>query len=253
MRFFVIQILAIAILLPFIFDNAESQTIDQMMLAGLDQLADKDDFDFYDFPGSENKIEGAKSKWKALGMSLVLPGAGQYYTESRGKMFFFGGAEALIWSNFIGFRLYGKWKKEDYISWAALHAGVDVNGKPDSYFETLTYYDNIDIYNQLERLYERSEAQTYPDTPEYYWNWDSDANRFHYRNLRNDSKDAYRKSLLFLGAALVNRVLSGIDAYRSAGSYNSRKEFSDNGWRLYCSAAGPALEYDFEIGISRQF
>jgi hypothetical protein len=246
--------LAAIMLAAFLSGPAQAQTIRQRMQEGLAQAGGDDDFDFYDFPETDKKIEGAKSKWKALGLSVILPGAGQYYTESRGKMMFFGGAETLIWSNFIGFRLYGKWKKEDYIGWAARHAGADVNGKPDSYFETLTYYDNIDIYNQLELLYERSEAQLYPDTPEYYWNWDSDANRVYYRKLRNDSKNAYRRSLLFLGVALVNRVLSGIDAYRSAGSYNRRKEFSDNGWRLYCSAAGfVATDSEIEIGFSRQF
>ena len=244
----------IIFILPLLVGGvAYSQTIQQKMLAGLESMGSDDDFDFYDFPGSEDKVEGEKSRWKALGLSVILPGAGQYYTESRGKMIFFGGAEALIWSNFIGFRLYGNWKKEDYRGWAAIHAGVDVNNKPDSYFEALTYYDNIDIYNQLELLYERSEAELYPDTPEFYWNWDSDESRIHFRKLRNDSKTAYRRSLLFLGAALVNRVLSGIDAFRSAGSYNRRKEFSDNGWRLYCSAAGFTTYSEFEIGFSRQF
>lgn len=245
----------ISLLLPLALfvGVADAQTIRQSMLASMEQLRGDDDFDFYDFSEFKEKEEGMKSGWKALGLSVILPGAGQYYVESKGKMLIFGGAEALIWANFVGFRLYGKWKKEDYIGWAALHAGVDVNGKPDSYFETLTYYDNIDIYNQLELLYERSEAELYPDTPEFYWNWDSDENRYHYRKLRNDSKTAYRRSLLFLGAALVNRVLSGIDAYRSAGSYNRRKEFSDNGWRLYYSASEFITDGKIEIGISRQF
>ncbi|UCC80145.1 MAG: hypothetical protein JSW64_01945 [Candidatus Zixiibacteriota bacterium] len=244
---------SVLILLTLPVGAADAQTIRQSMLAGLEQMGDDDDFDFYDFSEFKEETEGLKSGWKALGLSVILPGAGQYYVESKGKMMLFGGAEALIWANFVGFRLYGDWKKEDYIGWAALHAGVDVNGKPDSYFEALTYYDNIDIYNQLELLYERSEAELYPDTPEYYWNWDSDESRFHYRKLRNDSKTAYRRSLLFLGAALVNRVLSGIDAYRSAGSYNRRKEFSDSGWRLYYSASEFVTDGKIEIGISHQF
>ena len=233
--------------------SAYSQSISQQMASGLQSYRADDDFGFYDYPDDFGKLEGGKSKWKALGLSLVLPGAGQYYTESKGKMRLFGGIEAAIWSNFIGFRLYGKWKKEDYIGWAATHAGADVNGKPDSYFETLTYYDNINIYNQLELLYERSEAQVYPDTPEYYWNWDSNDSRIHYRNLRNASKTAYRRSLLFLGAALANRLLSGIDAYRSAGSYNRQKEFGEYGWKLYCSGPEDASSNSFEIGFSRIF
>lgn len=246
------SILIFLILLFFAGGTADSQTISQQMAMGLQSNQGKDD-GFYDYLNDFGKVEGQKSKWKALGLSLLLPGAGQYYAEAKGKMAFFGGAEALIWTNFIGFRLYGKWKKEDYIGWAARHAGVDVNGKNDSYFETLTYYDNIDMYNQLELLYERSEAQLYPATPEYYWNWDSDASRYYYRKLRNDSKTAYRRSILFLGAALANRVLSGIDAYRSAGSFNRQKEFSENGWRLYCSSESIISDGTIEIGLSRTF
>lgn len=245
--------LIISVIAFLYFGSVSSQTISQKMMAGLGELSQDDDLNYYDFPSERKSKPGDKSKWKALGLSVLMPGAGQYYTESKGKMMFFGGAEALIWSNFIGFRLYGKWKKEDYISMAARHAGVDVRNKSDSYFETLTYYDNINIYNQLELLYERSEAELFPNTPEYYWNWDSDGNRVLYRKLRNDSKTAIRRSLLFLGAALVNRVISGIDAYRSAGPFNRRKEFSDNGWRVYYSAAGLFEENNIEFGVSRQF
>lgn len=247
------KILAAIILFMLVGGSASPQSIRLMMQERLETYRSDDDLGSYDYQDITTKREGEKSKWKALGLSILLPGAGQYYTESKRSMIFFGSAEAIIWSNFIGFRVYGKWKKEDYIGWAATHAGVDVNGKSDSYFETLTYYDNLDIYNQLELLYERSAAEIYPDTPEFYWNWDSDQNRIHYRKLRNDSKTAYRRSLLFLGAALVNRVLSGIDAFRSAGSYNRRKEFSDNGWKMYCSAAGFFTDDPVEIGIARRF
>lgn len=250
---YICRITPLIILLILTANTVYPQTISQRMQLALESHLDDDDLGYYDYKDITEKVEGQKSGWKALGLSILLPGAGQYYTESKGRMRFFGGIEAIIWSNFIGFRAYGKWKKEDYISWAATHAGADVNGKPDSYFETLTYYDNIDIYNQLELLYERSEAELYPDTPEYYWNWDSDLNRVLYRKLRNDSKTAYRRSLLFLGAALVNRVLAGIDAFRSAGSYNRRKEFSDNGWKLYCSAAGSFTDDPVEIGVTLRF
>ena len=248
-RIFLITFLAASLWLG----DVSSQTISQRMSANLERLSQDDDLDFYDFQVDDGDRTGEKSKWKALGLSILVPGAGQYYTEATSRMYFFGAAEVLTWSNFVGLRLYGKWKKEDYISWAAKHAGVDVKNKSDSYFETLTYYDNIDIYNQLELLYERSEAELYPDTPEFYWNWDSDGSRILYRKLRNDSKSAYRRSLLILGVALVNRVISGIDAFRSAGSFNRRKEFSDNGWRVYYSAAGLSEESKIEFGVTRQF
>ena len=232
-----------------------SETIRQKMLLSIQPLdnIDDDDLGLPLFENVEQSGVGGKSKWKALGLSLLVPGAGQYYSGNTGRMKIFGATEVLVWSGFFGFRAYGGWKKEDFKSWAAFHAGADVNGKSDDYFEKLTYYDNLDEYNQFELLYEGPRALIFPSTPEFYWNWDSDESRSHYRDLRNQSKNAYRRSLLFLGAAVVNRILSGIDAYRSAGSYNRQQEFGDSGWRLFCSAGDLMEDGQIEIGLSRQF
>jgi hypothetical protein len=249
-------ILLTASLLCFSLGGSASAGSIRAMMAEEMQASYADDEDDLGLPLFENLEPGgpgSKSKWKALGLSILFPGAGQFYTEQMKKMRIFGGAEIMVWTGFFGLRTYGAWKKEDYKAWAAYHAGADVNDKPDDYYESLTYYDNLDEYNQLELLYEGSRAVLYPDTPEYYWNWDSDGSRSHYRDLRNKSKNAYRRSLLFLGAAVINRVLSGIDAYRSAGSYNRQQEFSGSGWRVYCSSAGLTKDGDFEIGLTRQF
>jgi hypothetical protein len=226
------------------------------MIAEQIQASDTDDDDDLGLPLFENVESSAanrKSKWKALGLSVLFPGAGQLYTGHTKKMKIFGGAEIMVWTGFFGLRTYGAWKKENYRAWAVYHAGADVNDKPDDYYETLTYYDNLEEYNQLELLYEGSRAVLYPETPEYYWNWDSDESRSRYRDLRNDSKNAYRRSLLFLGAAVINRLLAGIDAYRSAASYNRQQEFSHAGWRVYCSPGGLTGDGEFEFGLTTQF
>ncbi len=235
--------------------SAYSGIIHQKMLMSIQSInhTGDDDLNLPLFENAGQSGVGEKSKWKALGLSLLVPGAGQYYSENKGRMKIFGVTEVFVWSGFFGIRAYGGWKKEDFKSWAAFHAGADVNGKSDDYFEKLTYYDNLDDYNQLEILYEGSRAVLFPSTPEFYWNWDSDESRSHYRNLRNQSKNAYRRSLLLLGAAVVNRVLSGIDAYRSAGSYNRQREFGDSGWKIFCSAADLMEHGKIEIGFSRQF
>jgi hypothetical protein len=237
------------------FATATGESIHSRMQAGLREMIqdDDDDLDFPMFDNDRAKMEGSKSKWKALGLSLILPGSGQYYIGNRGRMTVFGSAEAAVWSGFFGFRIYGGWKKEDYRAWAALRAGADVDGKSEDFFEKMTYYDNLDDYNQFELLFEGSRAELLPSTPEYYWNWDSDASRGHFRDLRNQSKTAYRRSLLFLGAAVANRILSGIDAYRSAGSINKQMEFSERRWGVYCSAVDFLEDGEVEIGIAAQF
>ncbi|OGC91005.1 MAG: hypothetical protein A2W25_07970 [candidate division Zixibacteria bacterium RBG_16_53_22] len=231
---------------------AGAQSITQMM-ASSGNLLDDDDLNLpsYASPGQERPHE--KSRFLALGLSFVLPGAGQYYTENKSKTIIFGGAEAMIWGGFFGLRQYGGWKKDDYRAWAAFHAGADVNDKPDIYYEKLTYYDNLNEYNQLAPLYDGDEATLFPATRDYYWNWDSDGSRDHYRSLRNQSKNAYRRSLFLLGAALINRVLAGIDAYRAASYYEEDSEFGLAGWNAYCQTNGPLWDHEVRIGIARKF
>jgi hypothetical protein len=231
--------------------SAREGSISQMMTTG-SMLKDDDDLNLPSFLESESGRSG-KSKFLALGLSFLLPGSGQYYTENKRKAIIFGSAEALIWGGFFGLRQYGSWKKEDYKAYAAFHAGANVNGKPDIFFEKLTYYDNINEYNQLAVLYDGEDAVLFPVNSSYYWNWDSRESRDHFRNLRNLSKNAYRRSLFMVGAALANRILAGIDAYRSASMYETDSEFSVAGWRPYYEMSGPIWNSEVEIGVIKNF
>jgi hypothetical protein len=251
---------------------SSAQTVSQKMAADIMsaetlnfQSGDDDDLNLPSFLETDQDRHG-KSKFLALGLSLLLPGAGQYYAENKTKTIIFGSAEASIWGSYFGIRQYGKWKKDDYRAWAAFHAGADVNDKPDIFFEKLTYYDNIDEYSQLAPLYDGDEAILFPATSDYYWNWDSENNRDRYRELRNQSKNAYRRSLFLVGAAIINRLLSGIDAFRTADYYESDSEFGQAGlsaggaanknragWNLYYNTSGPLWNSEVEIGFARKF
>ena len=242
--------LALAALL-FVTGTCHPETISKMMVDRI--KSGKDDLNIPSFLTPEKNTGHRKSKFLALGLSVLLPGAGQYYTESKTKMIIFGSAEAFVWSGFLGLRMAGSWKKEDYRAWAATHAGADINGKPDIFYDKMTFYDNLDEYNQLARVMDGPEAHLFPSTPAYYWNWDSAESQTHYRALRNQSKNLYRRSLLFVGAAVINRILSGIDAYRSAASYDRHNEFSDAKWKLYYSTDGVAKDGAVEIGIAMRF
>ncbi|OGC87746.1 MAG: hypothetical protein A2142_06070, partial [candidate division Zixibacteria bacterium RBG_16_48_11] len=166
-----------------------------------------------------------KSPKRAFLLSLLLPGAGQYYNESKTKAGIFAGAEASIWAGFAAFRLAGGWKKEDYQNYAVDHAGIIPDGKDDDFYERLTYYDDRDQYNQFTRLYNGPESPVYPETDYWNWIWDSNDSRSKYRDLRNQSKNAFRRSVYMVGLAALNRVVSALDAFRGAKKYNSKKVF----------------------------
>jgi hypothetical protein len=221
----------------------------QFYLAGSD-----DELNIPSFLNAEKEeSKPHKSKFLALGLSFVLPGAGHYYTGNKSRMIIFGTNEALIWSGFFGFRFYGSWKKEDYRAWSSFHAGAMVNGKDDRFFEKMTYYDSRNEFNQLEMLYEGDNANPFPISEDYFWNWDSDASRVHYRELRNQSKNAYRRSLLLLGVAMANRLISAIDAYRSAGRSEKVHEFNAINLGPYYTLYQIRGAENLEIGVSLRF
>ncbi len=185
--------------------------------------------DFFQMPGEfQEKGQGLKSTSTAALLSLLLPGAGEIYAgaETKGKIFML--SEVSLWAGFFGFRTYGSWLKNDYRSYAASHARINLENKTDSFFDELAYYDNRDQYNQFAPLYNPGEKQPYPETDFWYWQWDSRDSRLHYRDLKNRSKDVSRKALYMVGLSVVNRIISVVDALKTVRSYNRKRslEFS---------------------------
>lgn len=180
------------------------------------------------FEDEFQKPSGRKSVTKAMLLSLLLPGAGELYAGNSTGSHIFLGLEGSIWAGFFAFRTYGSWKKTDYKGYAALHAGVNLDSKTDDYFENITYYDTRDEYNQFARLYHGADATIYPENDFWNWSWDSEDSKGRFRDLRNQSKAAYRKALFMVGLAAVNRIVSVMDAARSVKKFNRKlsSEFS---------------------------
>jgi hypothetical protein len=190
---------------------------------------DPADDDFFLMPGEfEKKGKDLKSAGKAALLSLLLPGAGEVYAgaETKGKIFII--SEASLWAGFLGLKTYSSWLKDDYKSYAADHAQVELENKPNGFFDELAFYENRDMYNQFAPLYNPGEKFPFPENDLWYWQWDSRESRLHYRDLKNRSKDMSRKALYMVGLSLVNRIVSVVDALKTVKSYNRKKslEFS---------------------------
>jgi hypothetical protein len=185
-----------------------------------DLLADVTEYE-YRPPMEASETTGRKSSFLAAGLSLLVPGGGQFYLGEKNRAGVYFGIEVVSWGTFVAFRTYANWKEDDYYAFAALHADADVSGKPESYMEDLTYYDNVYEFNEWALWDTRDPSQMYPTTDEWFWDWDSDGSRDAYRDLRNDAKSARRKSLYTLGVMGLVRLVSAFDAFRLAKSHNA--------------------------------
>ena len=238
--------------------------IELMMRAELASAGGEfDDDKDYSFPlSSESESNpGAKSTGRAALYSLLIPGAGQYYVESgalKAKLFF--GTEAGLWLSYFGFRLYGNMKEDAAKGWAVIHAGANPDNDSEDYWIKMTYYDNRDRneddglgYNQMALVYDRDEANLFPETPLYYWNWDSRESRQKYRNLRNQSKTAFERSDISVGVILANHIVSAIEAFFSASRHNRHIEFANTGFKFKYKMNPSLTNPSLAVSLTKNF
>lgn len=200
--------------------------------------------------GQETNRRKNVSVAKAAMLSALLPGLGEYYVGNRSKAKYFFGAEALTWVGFFAFRTYGGWKEDDMIRLAAEKADADLEDKDDEFLDWVGFYQSIDEFNTLGRVGDPDRPYL-EDTPENHWLWLSDADREAYRELKNSSRSAYRRSDFMIGVAVVNRIISVIDAVRDAKRSNRRldDEFGDKEGFNYRFSVDP-LDPDTQVTLT---
>jgi hypothetical protein len=176
-------------------------------------------------PASADRV----SRLKALGASWLLPGMGHRMIGRDGRARLFTMMETAVLLGVAVSEAQGYVRKRGYVDYAESFAGVaDATGKPDWYYRNLGQYRNSDDYvddiaRTARALYGDDLAgrdayieQNRPG-PGEAWRWSSDADRREFRERRKASRNAYRRASLFIGGALLNRLLSSLDAARLAG------------------------------------
>lgn len=172
-----------------------------------------------DFQNQKISITSSeKSKTLAFFLSLVLPGAGEYYVNrfEQGKYFFI--AEGALWLTLWGFDHYGQIMKDNYINYANTNGGVNPTGKDKRYWAVIGSYMNIYDYNN-EKLLNR-EFQSLFDENLYYWNWNTNQDRKKYRNIWLSSESALNNKQFPIALIVINHLVSAINAAILANNYN---------------------------------
>lgn len=222
-------------------------------------LAQNDEFETDNLSGQTNTELNESprriSKSKAVVLSLLVPGAGQYYADARGRAEVFFGAELSIWIGYFAFRTYGNWREDDYIRYATRYAGIDPSRKDEEYYKNLTFYNSVEEYNRSGRIID-PEGPYYQPGTSYDWYWESDDHRVNFRSMKNSSETAFRNASFMVALALINRLLSGIDAYRLAKKNASEIEddfFSKNNIDIDFSASPFGKNPRFKFAVKRNF
>ncbi len=150
-----------------------------------------------------------KDHFKAFLLSFALPGLGQYYAESPGNAKIFIAAELAIWGGYYYNKLIEKSYRQDFLSQAAHHAGVNPSGFGASYLNALGSFDSSFEYNQYQlQIYKNPELYTGSSM----WEWDSGRNRSYFKKLRERELDYKNYARYCTAGIILNHFLSGLNA-----------------------------------------
>jgi hypothetical protein len=191
-----------------------------------------------------------KNTGLAIVYSLLLPGMGELYAESYESGKYFTIAESALWGAYIGINTYGNWQKDRYISFAASNGNVNVQGKDDDYFATISEYVSIEQYNN-EKALERNFTEML-DENKYFWKWTSE-DRKTYRSMWVSSEQSFNNLRFVVGALIINRIASAINAVRLVSAYN-RRQAEELSWNISAGVENSInLPNHFTINFQKSF
>ncbi|MCU0372594.1 MAG: hypothetical protein MUE56_05065 [Ignavibacteria bacterium] len=196
--------------------SAQDRITDNYKLTGLSNTLLESEVRVFDT--LKTSFKDSKSPVLSGLLSLVLPGAGHFYTDRMDVGAYFLGADAVLWLGLFGVNYYAGIIKDDSRSYASQHAGLDVNGKDDDYFSNVGSYLNIYNYNN-EKL-QAGEYDKMYDINTYFWNWDSPENQSEFEKQRKRSERTYNISPVIVTGLILNRLVSALSSVLLTNKHN---------------------------------
>lgn len=167
----------------------------------------------------DNAVITPKSGAKAFGLSILIPGLGQRYINGGrwgGSGTVFLTADITLWLGLATSIAQENHSVEAYTNLVALKSGNTLEGKNRAFELALGSYDSSEDYVAAllrSRQWDRLEVS---GDPSRQWNWESEADRQRYLELRDDADSAGNRKTALIGALIVNRLISGITAALSS-------------------------------------
>ncbi|MBK7499140.1 MAG: hypothetical protein IPI19_08565 [Ignavibacteriales bacterium] len=220
-----ILILLIILTSQIFSQNNESSfySFKQQAISEISQIKDLDQ------PVVDDNVKQKKSTGLAIVYSLLLPGMGELYADAYDSGVYFTIADGVLWGTYVGMNVYANWQKDRYISYSQTNAGVTPENKDEDYYATIGEYLDIDQYND-QQAFEYNFDEMY-DTETHFWKWNTSEERKEYRNMWVSSEQTFNDVRFVVGALLLNRVISAINAVRLVSKYNNNLS-QEVGWNV---------------------
>lgn len=154
---------------------------------------------------------------KAFLLSFAIPGLGQYYAGSPGKAKIFIAAELAIWGGYYYNSVIKQSYRNDYIMHAVAHSAVNPFVPGTSNLNIIgAYNSSFDYSRHLSQTSSFNDADNVGMT----WEWDSEQNRFRFKNLRERELEYENYMKYCIAGVILNHFLSGLNAAKLVNENN---------------------------------
>jgi hypothetical protein len=170
-----------------------------------------------------------KNPGLAIIYSLLLPGMGELYADGYSSGKYFTIAEGTLWGIFIGMNTYANWQKDRYVAYAVTNGDINTSGKDADYYATIGEYSSITQFNDAQAL--NHDFETMYNVETHYWNWPTTEQRKAYRGMWTSSEQTFNDVRFVVGALILNRIASAINAVRLVSAYNKNLK-EDLSWNV---------------------
>jgi hypothetical protein len=154
--------------------------------------------------------EKERSLVAAMGLSLVLPGMGHYYTDKPKSALVYLSVDFASLFGALVFYGMADTQEKNARSFAASAAGIGSAPSGDAYWRRIGAYMDAAEYNESVEL-SRGDADDLYNDPENWWRWADKDQQDKYNDLRQKARNFRVASSFFVGALVVNRILSIVD------------------------------------------
>jgi len=174
-----------------------------------------------------------KSALGAVTMSAIFPGSGQMYLGQNTKAGVMMAADIISLFSLYRFTRESNSLSDNFQVFAYANAGLD-RGRSNEIYNLAHRWRSSEEYNKAMELWARNRFLLILNEPELYelamyvnsikpedsWDWEKESHFLEYRRIRNDRQryDIYRN--FAVGALIVNRLISTIDAAIFANRLN---------------------------------
>ncbi len=173
----------------------------------------------------EAQINNMPSPRGALLRSLVVPGWGHHYIDksnwNRGKAHL--GADVVMLVSYIGLLNNINNLESSLITQANARAGINLKGQSRQIELAVSKFNSIDEYNDYQ-LRSRNWDKVIPKNSQTSWQWESTAERHIFQNTRDRISKSNNQIPALITLFVVNRVLSGINAFTRARDMKAAPE-----------------------------